>query len=89
MNMIKELNLTTEQKMKLKETRQALSEKKEAIENDDKLSAEQKEQRLREIKIDQARNMQTILNQEQREKMKAMRQKLFKNRKMDQQRLNN
>ena len=78
--MIRELNMTREQKIKLNELRQSNKAKQEAISNDDKLTPEQKETRLRALKREQAGNMQTILNDEQKAKMKAMWQERFKKR---------
>ena len=86
---MQELNLSADQKKRLQETRESVNNKKEAIENDDKLSAEQKEERLRELKRSQAREMQTILNADQREKMKTIRQEMFNKRKMDRIQQNN
>ncbi len=71
--MMRELNLTKEQRSKLKEIRQSNMSKKDAITNDDKLTDEQKEAKLRELKRGQAQSTMTILNDEQKAKMKAMR----------------
>ena len=81
--MMRDLNLTREQQIKLKDTRQSNREKMEVITNDDKLSTEQKEAKIRELKKAQAMNMQGILNEEQRQKMKAMREEMIKKRKMN------
>ena len=78
--MIRELDLTKEQKIKLKEARESSKAKQEAISNDDKLTQEQKDAKLRELKRAQAQNMQGILNEEQRAKMKALRQEMIKKR---------
>jgi hypothetical protein len=68
--MMKDLNLSKEQKIKLKEARQANKAKKEAIENDAKLSNEEKEAQLKALHQEQAKNTMNILNEEQKEKIK-------------------
>ena len=78
--MMRELDLTKEQKIKLKEARESSKAKQEAISNDDKLTQEQKDLKLRELKRAQAQNMQGILNEEQKAKMKALRQEMIKKR---------
>jgi hypothetical protein len=70
---IRELDLTKEQKGKLKEQRQAAKDKKAAIQNNESLSAEQKEAKLKELQKEQAKSTMGILNEEQKEKMKKMR----------------
>lgn len=69
----KELDLNKEQKSKLKEIRQSAKAKKDAIENDDKLSIAEKQAKLKELQREQAKSTMTILNDEQKEKMKEMR----------------
>ena len=71
--MLKELDLSREQKIKLKELRQSMKEKKEAIENDDKLSGPEKETKLKELRKEQAKNTMSILTPEQKVKMLKMR----------------
>ncbi len=80
--MIRELDLTKEQKGKLKEQRKSAKDKKEAIQNNESLSAEQKEAKLKELQKEQAKSTMGILNEEQKEKMKKMR-KEKKAKKMD------
>jgi hypothetical protein len=70
---IRELDLTKEQKGKLKEQRKATKDKKAAIQNNESLSAEQKEAKLKELQKEQAKSTMGILNEEQKEKMKKMR----------------
>jgi Spy/CpxP family protein refolding chaperone len=74
--MMKALNLSEEQKSQLKEMRIADKEKRSAILNDSKLSEEQKHQQLRELHNEQARNMQGILTDNQKAKMKEARGKM-------------
>ena len=71
--MLKDLNLTKDQKLKLKETRKLAKDKKTAIENDEKLSAAEKETKLNELKKEQAKNTMGILNEDQKEKIKKTR----------------
>ena len=47
--------------------------KKEAIENDDKLSGPEKESKLKELRKEQAKNTMSILTPEQKVKMLKMR----------------
>jgi Spy/CpxP family protein refolding chaperone len=73
--MLKELNLTKEQKGKFKEMRKEAKNKKEAIENNDKLSQEEKDKQLKELKKEQFEKTDTLLTNEQKEKFKKMRKK--------------
>jgi Spy/CpxP family protein refolding chaperone len=70
--MMKDLNLSKEQKIKLKEARQANKAKKQAIENDEKLSKEEKETKLKALHQEQAKGTMAVLNEEQKEKLKKM-----------------
>ena len=72
--MMRELNLTREQKIKMKEIRQSGKAKKETIDNDDTLTPEQKKEKLKELRKEQLQKVQAILTVEQREQMRAMRQ---------------
>jgi hypothetical protein len=65
------LNLSKDQKIQLKEARQANKAKKEAIENDEKLSNEEKEAKLKQLHQEQVKNTMGILNEEQKEKIKT------------------
>ena len=71
---MKELNLTREQKGKMKEIVQANKAAKEAIENNTQLSDQDKKKQLRELQKGQAQKVQAILTPEQLEKLKASRQ---------------
>lgn len=71
---MKELDLTKDQRIKLKEIRQANSAAKTAIENNDALSESEKKKQLRALQKDQAQKIQAILTPEQIEKFKASRQ---------------
>jgi Spy/CpxP family protein refolding chaperone len=67
----KELDLTREQKGKIKEITQANKAAKEAIENNAGLSDQDKKKQLRELQKAQMQKIQTILTPEQIEKFKA------------------
>lgn len=67
----RELNLTREQKSKLKEIMQANKAAKEAIENNTQLSDQEKKKQLRELQKTQMQKIQAILTPEQIEKFKA------------------
>ena len=71
---MKELNLTREQKGKMKEIMQSGKAAKEAIENNTQLSDQDKKKQLRELQKGQAQKVQAILTPEQLEKLKASRQ---------------
>ena len=69
----RELDLTKEQKGKLKEIMQSGKASKEAIESNAQLSEADKKKQLRELQKAQAQKIQAILTPEQREKFKASR----------------
>jgi len=72
-NIMKELNLSREQKVKLKELRQANKSKRDEILNNDGLSEAQKQVKLKETKTRAAFDLQAILTTDQQEKMKSKR----------------
>jgi len=72
LKVLKELNLTREQKGKLKEMRQVNQSKKETIVNDPTLTEAQKKEKLKEIKRSIAFELKNILTDKQIEKMKAI-----------------
>jgi len=76
-DLLKDLDLNREQKMKLKEIRQASMAKKEAIENNGQLPEEEKKKQLRELQKEQAKNVQAILTDEQKKKFKAKKQEMI------------
>jgi Flp pilus assembly protein TadG len=79
--MIRELNLTKEQKGKLKEIKQANKAKVQQVQNDDKLTQEEKDVKLKTLHQEQAKNTLTVLNDEQKAKMKKMKATERKNKK--------
>ena len=81
--MMRALNLSKEQKAKLKEIHQANKSKKQAIEDNDKLTDDQKKIQLKQLHKEGANSTQAILNEEQKAKMKEMRKEISKNKKND------
>lgn len=77
--MFRELNLSKEQRSKLKEIRQSNTAKRDAISNNDSLTQDQKDARLRELKREQAKSIMPVLNDEQKAKVKSMRGKRQQN----------
>lgn len=75
---IQQLNLSREQMLKLREIRQANLAKREAVNNNDQLTPEQKQTQLTALKKEQAQNIQAILTEEQKTKMRTLRQDAFK-----------
>ena len=71
--MIHSLNLSKEQRQKLKEMHQANKAKKESIESNDQLTESQKKDQLKELHKEAAANMKDILSEEQIIKVKEMR----------------
>lgn len=69
----RELDLTKEQKGKLKEITQSGKAARENIESNTQLSEDEKKKQLRELQRSQAQKIQAILTPEQREKFKASR----------------
>jgi protein CpxP len=74
--MMKELNLTKEQRGQMKEFHQSMKQKKEEINNDNTLTEEQKKAKMKELHKEQKEKMNAILTPEQREKMKEQKKKI-------------
>lgn len=68
---LKDLDLTNEQRSKLKEIREANKPAKEEIENNSQLSETEKKKQLHALQKDQAQKVQAILTKEQIAKFKA------------------
>ena len=71
--MMKELDLSKEQKSKIKEFRQAAQSKKAAIESDDSLKADEKQAKLKELRRELQKNTLSVLSREQKMKLLQMR----------------
>lgn len=82
-DIFRELDLTREQRGKLKEITQSSKAKKEAINSDEKLDENQKKQKLREIQKDQMKQVQSILTPEQKQKWMELRKQKKDNAAMD------
>jgi hypothetical protein len=72
--MFRELNLSKEQRGKMKEINQSNKAKKEAVQADEKLTDAEKKQKLRAIQKQHAIETQSVLNDEQKQKWKELRQ---------------
>lgn len=87
--MMKDLNLSREQKSKLKELQLANKAKMDEIKNNDKLTPEEKEAKLKAVRQEQLKSTGAVLNDEQKAKMKQLMKEKQKNKKknadMDQQ----
>ena len=70
----KELDLTREQKVKMKEIMQSGKASKDAIENNAQLSEPEKKKQLRELQKKQLLKIQSILTEEQKAKFQASKQ---------------
>lgn len=70
---LKALDLTLEQKRKMKEIMQSNKAAKAAIENNGQLSAQEKKKQLRELQQSQMIKVQAVLTPEQHKKFKASR----------------
>lgn len=77
-DLMRDLDLTRDQKIKLKEIRENGKAKKEAIENNSQLTEPEKKTRLWELQKEQAKSIQAILTDEQKEKFKAKRREAMK-----------
>lgn len=73
--MFRELNLTKEQKIKLKEINQSMKASKESLEKDAALSETEKKEKLKKLKKEQAEKIKAILTDEQKIKFKELRAK--------------
>ncbi len=70
--LMKELNLSDEQKAKLKSLNAGMKEKKEAIVNDSNLTEAQKEEQLNAIRKQHTENFKSVLTEEQKTKLKEI-----------------
>ncbi|MEP6711549.1 MAG: hypothetical protein ABJA37_03985 [Ferruginibacter sp.] len=77
---LKELNLTKEQRGKLKEIGRQNKAEKNEIENNETLSPGQKEEKVRALKKEHAGKVKNLLNDEQKAKFIQMRRNKRNNR---------
>ena len=74
--MMKELDLTKEQRGQMKEFHKSMKQKKEAINNDPSLTEAQKQEKMKDLHKEQKEKMNTILTPEQKEKLKGERKNM-------------
>jgi hypothetical protein len=74
------LNLTKEQKIQIREIHQNAKTTRETIMANDSLSQDQKKLQLKQLHKQTVKNIDDILNDEQREKMKAIRENIKQNK---------
>lgn len=72
--MMNELNLSEEQKLKMKEMRMVNKEKKAAVLNNSSLSETQKREQLKSLHQENSGKFESILTDEQKAKMKTMKE---------------
>ncbi len=72
--LLRALDLTKEQKAKLKEINQSMRASREAIESDSTLSDMVKKEKLRSLRKEQAQKTQAILTDEQKKKFRELRE---------------
>jgi len=72
-SMRQKLNLTDDQKAKMKDLRQQTRQQVQAVRNDSSLAPEQRAAKIREIRRNNMKRMQSILTPEQRKQMQQMR----------------
>lgn len=77
--MLKELDLTKDQKNKMKEINGSTKASKEAIENDTALSTEEKKVKLKSLRQEQMQKIQALLTEEQKAKFRKMKAKKMLN----------
>ncbi len=77
--MMKELNLTSEQKGKLKEMHRVNKGKIAALQSNDKLTEAEKKEQLKALKKEQLKATLELLNDEQKAKLKAQQKNNRKN----------
>lgn len=82
--MMDELGLTKDQRAQLKQIQQSRKAQKDAIANNDSLTTDQKKLQLKELHKQTIKDINAILTDEQREKLKAMRQENKDNKMNDQ-----
>ena len=77
--MFDELNLTQDQKEKMKKLREDNMQKTDAIKNNSSLTDEQKGDQMKSLRQEQKKSMDAILTNEQKTKMKQLREERMKN----------
>ena len=80
---MKDLNLTKEQKVQMKEMRENVKSQRDAIKNDASLSPDQKKAKMKEMHENLKNKRNSILTPDQRNKMKEMKKDHHKSNKMN------
>ena len=80
---MEQLNLTADQKSQMKTLHQDMKQQREGIMNDQSLTADQKKDKMKDLRKSQSEKMNTILTPDQQSKMKEMRKQRMKNHKMN------
>lgn len=80
--MMQELNLSVDQKAKMKALHEDLHQQRNAIQNDTTLSLDQKKEKMKELHKTQMQKMNLILTPEQQAKLKAFREQRRHNHKL-------
>ena len=73
---LKELNLTKDQMGQMKDLRRTMKQKRADINNNPDLTQEQKQEKIKELRIEQREKLSTILTPEQMEKLKEERKNM-------------
>lgn len=81
--MMTQLNLNADQKSQMKALHQDMKQQRDGIMNDQTLTADQKKQKMKDLRKTQSEKMNTILTPDQQAKMKELRKQKMKNRKMN------
>ena len=82
-DMMTQLNLNADQKTQMKALHQDMKQQRDAIMNDQTLTADQKKQKMKELRKTQSEKMNSILTPDQQAKMKELRKQKMKNHKMN------
>lgn len=78
---VKDMNLSADQKVKMKQMREDSKQQMDAIKNDASLTKEQKNQKTKELRQNQHKEMNSILTAEQQAKMKSQKRMRSPNKK--------
>ncbi len=74
--MMKELNLSKQQRSQMKEFHQSMKQQKESLSNDNTLSDAQKQDKMKDLRKEQHEKMKSILTPEQIEKLNEQRKNM-------------
>lgn len=77
-DLVEDLGLSTGQQAKLREIRETVRMKRKEIDNNDQLTDEERKKQIRELQKEQAKYIEGILTDEQKEKFRNSRKKALK-----------